>query len=405
MAAHRDTPRIAIVHEWLVSFAGSEKALQHILRRFPEADLYTVLSIMDEADAPDILSRLKGTTSIQRLPFLRKMYRKYLPLMPLAIEQLDLSGYDLVISSHHAVAKGVITGPDQLHISYVHSPMRYAWDLQNQYLRESGMDRGIKGFMARRMLHRLRLWDASAANRVDRFLANSHYIRRRIDKAYRRDAEVIYPPVDVDWFSPGAQREAFYMTASRFVPYKRISLIVEAFAQMPERTLIVIGDGPDMDKIARAKSDNVTLLGHQPNEVLRDHMRRAKAFVFAAEEDFGIVPLEAQACGAPVIAFGRGGGTETVVPLGMARPTGVHFPEQTISSLIEAVDRFEANADAFSVDACRDNAERFSAPRFEAEFGTFVMTAWQAWRETVAATVGGRFDSKSGRAASKRRAG
>jgi len=380
LSTRRGAPRVAVVHEWMVMYAGSERVVKHMLRCFPSADLFAVLSILEPGDAPELTRRLKGTTFIQHLPWLRKMYRRYLPLMPLAIEQLDLSDYDIIISSNHAVAKGVITGPDQLHISYVHSPMRYAWDMQQKYLKETGLDRGLKGYLARRMLFKIRLWDAVSANRVDHFLANSHYIKRRIAKAYRREADVIYPPVDLEWFSPEGERGDYYLTASRLVPYKQAQMVVEAFTKMPARRLVVIGDGPEMGRIKRMATPNIELLGHQPNEALREHMRRARAFVFAAEEDFGIMPIEAQACGAPVIAFGRGGSTETVAPFGEAdRPSGILFHEQTPAALTAAMDLFEANASAFTPEASHDNAMRFSAARFEEEFGQYVTRRWEDW--------------------------
>ena len=380
LSTRRSTPRVAVVHEWMVMFAGSERVVQHILRCFPSADLYSVISIMERDEAPELIDRLKGTTFIQRMPWLRKMYRRYLPLMPLAIEQLDLSDYDIVISSNHAVAKGVITGPDQLHISYVHSPMRYAWDMQQKYLKDSGLDRGLKGYLARRMLFNIRMWDSVSANRVDHFLANSHYIKRRIAKTYRREADVIYPPVDLEWFSPEGERGDYYVTASRLVAYKQAQLVVETFAKMPDRRLVVIGDGPEMGRIKRMATPNIELLGHQPNEALREHMRRARAFVFAAEEDFGIMPIEAQACGAPIIAFGRGGSTETVLPFGTEdRPSGILFDEQTPASLAAAIELFEANETAFTPQASYDNAMRFSAPRFEKEISQYILQKWDDW--------------------------
>lgn len=232
--------------------------------------------------------------------------------MPLAIEQLDVSKYDLVISSSHAVAKGVITGPDQLHISYVHSPIRYAWDLQHQYLRESGLDKGIKGTLARYILYKIRNWDYRTANGVDSFVSNSDFIARRIHKVYRRKATTIYPPVDVSAFNYQGDKEDFYLTASRMVPYKKIDVIVQAFNKMPDKKLVVIGNGPDFNKIKSIAGSNVKILGYQPFEVLKDHMQRVKGFVFAAEEDFGITPVEAQACGTPVIAFGKGGSLKSI---------------------------------------------------------------------------------------------
>jgi glycosyltransferase involved in cell wall biosynthesis len=364
--------RIAVVHDWLTTFAGAERVLEQILKVYPEADLFAVCDFLPDSDRGFLSGRAPTTTFIQKLPWARKRYRGYLPLMPLAIEQLDLSGYDLVISSSHAVAKGVLTGPDQLHISYVHTPIRYAWDLQHQYLRETGLDHGLKGWLARWQLHKIRLWDLRTANGVNHFVANSKFIARRIWKVYRREAEVIYPPVDVSGFSPGEQKEDYYFTASRMVPYKKIDLIVEAFSAMPQKRLVVIGDGPDMSKIRARAGKNVELLGFQETSVLREHMQKAKAFVFAAEEDFGIVPVEAQACGTPVIAYGRGGVLETVRGLESDKPTGTFFESQTVDDLAAAVKRFEEIGEQITPENCRANAERFSAERFRGEFEQFV---------------------------------
>jgi glycosyltransferase involved in cell wall biosynthesis len=373
-------PKIAIVHEWLVTVAGAERVLSEMLSCFPDADLYALVAFLPDGAADDIKRRVTGTTFIQRLPCARTRYRSYLPLMPLAIEQLDLSGYDIVLSSSHAVAKGVITGPDQLHVSYVHTPMRYIWDLQHQYLRESGLDRGLKGYLVRWLLSRLRLWDVRSALGVDRFIANSNYVRRRIAKTYRRDAQVIYPPVDVASFTPAGQKEDFYLTASRLVPYKRVDLIVEAFAAMPERKLVVIGDGPDRRKVERWATPNITLLGHQPQSVMIDHMRRARAFVFAAEEDFGILPVEVQACGTPVLAYGKGGALETIVPPERDNPTGLFFDDQTPAAIRAAVERFESAIDRFTAQNCRNQALRFAADRFRRELGAYVAAAWRDWQ-------------------------
>ena len=320
-------PRVAIVHDWLVAFAGAEKVLEQIVMCFPDADLFSVVDFMEERAW---MRGKKVTTSfIQKLPQAKKRYRSYLPLMPLAIEQLDVSGYDLVISSSHAVAKGVLTGPDQVHVSYVHSPIRYAWDLQHQYLQQSNLTAGMKSLLARMVLHYMRNWDIRTSNSVDHFIANSAFIARRINKVYHRDSHVIFPPVDVEAFQLCEEKEDFYLTASRMVPYKKIDLIVEAFAKMPERKLVVIGDGPDMRKIRDKATPNIEIMGYQPFSVLQDKMQRAKAFVFAAEEDFGISVVEAQACGTPVIAYGKGGALETVLDGSHARPTGLFFDEQT----------------------------------------------------------------------------
>lgn len=245
--------------------------------------------------------------------------------MPLAIEQLDVSKHNVILSSSHAVAKGILTGPDQLHISYVHSPIRYAWDLQHQYLREAKLDKGIKGLITKWLLHKIRMWDYRTANGVDHFIANSKFISRRIKKVYGRDADVIYPPVNVDRFNICEQKDDYFFTASRLVPYKKIDLIVEAFSQMPDKKLVVIGDGSEMSKIKQKATKNIEILGYQPDATMTDYMKKAKAFVFAAEEDFGITPVEAQACGTPVIAFGKGGVLETIKGLEQESPTGFSF--------------------------------------------------------------------------------
>jgi len=362
--------KIAIVHDWLVVGGGAEKVLQRMIECFPRADIFTIVDFLE--DRTCIQNRPVHTSFIQKLPFARKRYRSYLPLMPLAIEQFDLSAYDLILSSSYAVAKGVLVGPDQLHVSYVHSPIRYAWDLQHQYLKESGLASGFKSILARILLHYIRGWDARSANGVDHVIANSHYIARRIMKTYQRDSTVIYPPVDIRGLSVGSQKDDFYLTAARMVPYKRIDLIVKAFSSTPHRRLVVIGDGPDMRKIKAAAGPNVEIMGYQPFEVLRDHLQRARAFVFAGEEDFGISIVEAQACGTPVIAFGKGGALESVIGLPRERPTGVFFRSQTPESLLEAVDRFEYHSRSFDPKFCRENAERFSAEVFKATLSAFV---------------------------------
>jgi glycosyltransferase involved in cell wall biosynthesis len=357
--------RVAIVHEWLATFAGSERVVRELLTIYPDADLFAVVDFLSDSDRAALSNRVAATSFIQRLPFARKRFRSYLALMPLAVEQFDLSAYDLVISSSHAVAKGVLTGPDQMHICYCHSPIRYAWDLQHQYLRESGLTRGLKSLMARAILHYIRLWDTRTASGVDQFIANSAYIARRIRKIYGRKAIVLHPPVDTDAFQPQAEKEEFYLAASRMVPYKRMDLIVEAFAAMPDRRLLVIGDGPEMPRIRRIAAPNVTLMGYQDSIVLRDHLQRCRAFIFAAEEDFGILPVEAQACGTPVIAFGRGGALETIIGLDdkIGRTaTGVFFDMQTPAAIIEAVQRFEQTT--FTAAACRAQAEKFSTAAF-----------------------------------------
>jgi len=366
--------KVAIIHDWLVTYAGAEKVLEQILDIYPNADIYSVVEFLKEDERKFIKNKEVNTTFIQKLPFSKKKYRAFLPLMPIAIEQFDLSSYDLIISSSHAVAKGVITGPDQIHVSYVHSPIRYAWDLQAQYLKESGLTKGLKSIFARTILHYIRNWDVRTALGVDYFIANSNFIKRRIWKVYKREAEVIYPPVDISSFSLVEKKEDFYVTASRMVPYKKIDIIVEAFTQMPDKRLVVIGDGPDFEKIKKKAGANVQLLGYQSFDVLKNTMSQAKAFVFAAEEDFGITPVEAQACGTPVIAFGKGGALETVVDytINPNEATGMFFYEQSSSAIVQAVTKFEKLTEQISPKMCVQNAERFSNEKFKQNLENFV---------------------------------
>ncbi|AYA08495.1 glycosyltransferase family 4 protein [Rahnella aquatilis] len=372
---------VGIVADWLVTFAGSEKVIAEFIKLYPNADIYSVVDFLSDESRKKFYGKEATTSFIQRLPFAKKKYQQYLPLMPLAIEQLDVTGHDIVLSSSHAVAKGVLTGPDQLHISYVHSPIRYAWDFQHQYLRESGLNKGLKGKLARWFLHKIRIWDYRTANGVDHFIANSQFIARRIKKVYGRDADVIYPPVDVERFTLQENKEDFYFTASRMVPYKRIDLIVEAFSQMPDKKLVVIGDGSEMAKIKSRAGSNIEILGYQPDDVMQDYMRRTRAFVFAAEEDFGITPVEAQASGTPVIAFGKGGVLETIRPYGERNATGVFFSEQTAESLINAVRHFDTIKDSILPKDCRENALKFSAQRFHDELDEYIKTKWHDFNE------------------------
>jgi len=370
-------PRVAIVHDWLTVYGGGEKVLEKMLETWPEADLFSVVDFVPENLRFFLRGRTPKTTFIQRLPWAKTKYRSYLPLMPLAVEQLDLSGYDVVLSSSHAVAKGVITGPDQVHVSYVHSPIRYAWDLQHQYLAEAGLVKGLKSAIARLILHYMRLWDTRTANGVDAFVANSRFVARRLAKAYGRQAEVIHPPVDIDRFTMREQKEDFYLTASRMVPYKKIPLIVQAFAGMPDKRLLVIGEGPEFDKVKAAATPNVQVLGYKSTPELIDHMQRAKAFVFAAEEDFGITPVEAQACGTPVIAYGKGGSLETVRGRSEdAERTGVFFHEQSVAAMQAAVREFESIPGGIQPQACRAHAVSFAPQRFQSELKRVVDGAW-----------------------------
>jgi len=360
--------KVAVVHEWLVMRAGSERVVEEILALFPDADLFTLICALPPGQ-DDMLRGRKVTTSfLQRLPGAKTRHRMFMPLMPLAVEQFDLSGYDLIISSSHAVAKGVITGPNQIHISYIHSPMRYAWDLQHTYLAESGLTRGVKSLLARVLLHYLRIWDMRTSAGPERMIANSAYIQKRIAKVYRRDSTVIFPPVDIEGLPYSQEKDDYYLAASRMAPYKRMALIVAAFARMPDKKLVVVGDGPEMPLVRRIATTNVQVLGYLDDDALRAKMLRARAYVFAAEEDFGIMPVEAQACGTPVIAFGRGGALETVRGPGKDKPTGLFFDRQDEDSLIAAVRKFDAMGDAFTPQNCRDHARQFSRAAFREKF-------------------------------------
>ncbi|MGJ4550648.1 glycosyltransferase family 4 protein [Klebsiella pneumoniae] len=375
-------PNVGIVADWLVTYAGAERVIKEFLDIFPESELYSIVDFLQPEARNELHGKHAVTSFIQNLPKSKNNYQKYLPLMPLAIEQLDVSSHDIILSSSHAVAKGILTGPDQLHISYVHSPIRYAWDLQHQYLREAGFNKGIKASIVKYLLHKIRLWDYRTANGVDHFIANSQFIFRRIKKVYNRESTVIYPPVDVERFTLNDKKEDYYFTASRMVPYKRIDLIVEAFSKMPEKKLIVIGDGSEIGKVKSKASKNVEILGYQPNHIMLEHMQNAKAFVFAAEEDFGITPVEAQACGTPVIAFGKGGSLETIRPLGVDNPTGLFFSEQTIESIISQVNAFERNVEIFEPENCRLNSLRFSSLRFKNEMDNFINDKWLKFQES-----------------------
>ncbi|MEM9089088.1 MAG: glycosyltransferase family 4 protein [Cyanobacteria bacterium P01_F01_bin.53] len=415
--------KIAIVHEWLTSHAGSEKVVEQILNIYPQADLFSLVDFLPPSLRHIIHNKSVHTSFIQKLPFAKRHFRNYLPLMPLAVEQFDLSPYDLIISSHHAVAKGILTRPNQLHISYVHTPLRYGWELQHQYLRQAGLTRGLKSALTRSILHYMRLWDVASANRVDCYVANSHYVARRIEKTYRRNATVIYPPVDTQRFhtspqvlspqassiqalslQPSSQgitqpahppldnpeqeqkqlstqarpRENFYLTVSRFVPYKRVDLTIRAFNQLG-LPLVVIGDGKAGKALRQLANDNIRFLGKQPDSVVEDHMQRCRGFIFPPEEDFGITPVEAQAAGAPVIAYAKGGQAETVIH----QQTGLIFAHQTVESLVQSVNQLERNMDQFDPYALKKNAEKFSVKRFQTQFEGFVDKAWKQFQVNI----------------------
>jgi glycosyltransferase involved in cell wall biosynthesis len=369
--------RTALVHDWLIDFRGAERVVEQIVL-IPELGikkLYTLLFSKREFSGSPIANLEVEESILVKLPLSKKFYRQYILFLPFAAEQFDLSEYDLVISSSHSVAKGVITRTDQLHISYCHTPMRYVWDLYHLYLRQMGLTKGIKGNIVRLIFHYVRMWDYLASKRVDVFVANSKYVARRIKKHYGRESTVIYPPVDTERFTPSHRREDYFITVSHLVPYKRVDLIVRAFSKI-KLPLLVVGDGPDMHKIKAMASPNVELLGRLSDQEVGEYMSKAKAFVYAAEEDFGIVPVEAQAAGVPVIAFGKGGVVESV----LEGETGILFEEQNVASIIGAVQRFLKHEDKFDPAVIRRNAERFSPQRFRQEFRDLVLSKYEEFK-------------------------
>ena len=369
------TPRLAFVHDWLTTWGGAEQVLAAALEVYPEAPVYTLI-YRPEVFRNSVIGRHEIRTSfLDRMPFARSRHRAYLPLMPLAVEQFDLREFDVIVSISHAVAHGVLPQPGQLHINYICIPIRYAWHLHHDYLAQSGLRRGLKSIAARVLLHYVRLWDQLASDRVDHFVAISRWVARNVWRAYRRPADVIYPPVDVDRFEALSPREDYYITVSRLVPYKRVDLVVQAFARLGRR-LVVVGDGPELPRLRAMAGENVRLAGWQSDESLRELLGRARAFVYAAEEDFGISPVEAQAAGCPVIAYGRGGASETVID----GKTGILYREQSVEALMRAVREFEQAPDRFRVEDLRLNAERFSRERFVREFRAYVEQKWDAFR-------------------------
>lgn len=370
--------KVAIVQEWLVTVGGSDKVVKAILDVFPNADIYTLVAKKDVCDELGIPWEKVHTSFIQKMPLGTTKHRAYLPLFPFAIEQFDLRGYDVVISSSHCVAKGILTKADQLHICYCHSPIRYCWDMYNEYLEESHLDKGFKSWLVRLMLHPIRQFDAIAGSRVDYYISNSDYVGQRIRKTYRRKTTTIHPNIDISNFELCNDKQEYYLASSRLVAYKKIDTIIEAFNKMPDKKLVVIGGGPNLEAYRKLAKDNVTVMGYQPFEVLKDKMQHAKAFVFAADEDFGMIPIEAQSCGTPVIAYGHGGSLETV----NGGKTGLFFNEQTPEAIVETVNKFEAmGAQPFAPADCRQWAEGFSEERFKREIKEFVEEKYEEFKK------------------------
>ncbi len=374
---------VAVIHDWLDTWGGGENVLAEILALFPEADLFALVDFLPAAMRERLGGKHARTSFLQNIPGARHHFRKLLPLFPRAIEAFDLRAYDLVLSSSHAVAKGVRTTAAQLHVCYCYTPMRYAWDLREDYLGAHGLSTGLRGTIAHRVLDRLREWDRASSARVNHFIAISAFVRERIARAYGRDADIIFPPVDTDFFAPAMTVEAapaYYLAASRHVPYKRLDLIAAAFRALPQRRLIIAGTGPETARIRTAAGANAEFVGNVSREALRTLLQQARAFIFAAEEDFGILPVEAQACGTPVLALGRGGALETIRGVGHATaPTGLFFLEQTAPAIAEAVRAFEAQDVTISRQDCRSRAEYFAAAHFREQYAAAIDARWYAF--------------------------
>lgn len=362
--------KVAIVHYWFVTWRGGEKVVEQLLDLYPQADVITHVATT-EIERAQLAGHRVQRTFVSKLPGAQRLYQKYLPLMPIALEQLDLTEYDLVISSESGPAKNVITHPDALHVCYCHSPMRYAWDMYGLYLAGAGR---ITRLLMRPLMHYLRTIDVISAARVDHFIANSAFIARRINKCYRRQAAVIHPPVEIDEFECRSSKQDYYLLFGQLTRYKKADLVTAAFLQNGKR-LVVIGEGEQLDALKAEATDRITVLGRQPFPVVKEYLANAKALIFPGVEDFGIVPLEAMASGTPVIAFAKGGALETVIESSdPTLATGLFFHEQSIEAINDAIARFESMPDHISPQACRRQAERFASARFKQEISSFIQS-------------------------------
>jgi len=375
--------KVALVHDWLTGMRGGEKCLEILCELFPDATLYTLLH--KKGSVSETISRMRITTSfVQSLPFAMDHYRKYLPLFPTAIEQFDLTGFDLVISSSHCVAKGVITSPETCHICYCHTPMRYAWEMYYTYFSKNSLNPVVR-WTVPFFMNYLRTWDERSSDRVDHFVANSQNVKRRIQKHYRRDAEVIYPPVNTEYFGMSKNQGEYFLVVSALVPYKRIDLAVLAFNEL-NLPLLIVGEGAEKKKLMKMAKKNIKFIDWQSGRELIGYYQQCSALIFPGEEDFGIVPVEAQACGKPVIAFGKGGVTESVRG---AYPdqdvtsshSGMFFYPQTADSLSVAVMRFESAR--FDPVRIREHALRFDKAVFKKEIKEFIETRFHEHQESV----------------------
>ncbi len=372
-------PKVAIVCDFLTKFGGAQQVLLAISEIYPEAPIFCLLY-----DEKGTLGKFKNrqviTSSLQKKPaFLRNRLKFLLSSFPQAIEEFDLSGYDVVISSNDSFAHGIITKPDTFHICYCHTPMRYAWDWCHEYLKESGADHGIKGLIARKLIHDIRVWDRTSAERVDMWIANSENVKKRIKKYYRKDSSVIFPPVNVAAIKADrTEPEEFYLIASRLEPYKKIDLAVKAF-NANGKPLVIVGEGSQLDYLTSIAKENVKLVGAKYGQELYSYFARAKAFIFPGEDDFGITPVESMAAGRPVIAYKKGGTLETVI----AGKTGMFFSEQTVTSINATIAKFEEDILSFSIENCQAQADKFSKDKFQEQIDDIVKKGYKAHREST----------------------
>ena len=364
--------RIALVHDWLDTPGGGELVLARLMQLYPQADLFTLVDFLTDTQRLELGLRSTRTTALQRWPGARRWFRAAAVLYPAMIERIDVSGYDLVISDSHALSKGVRTHPGQVHVCYCHTPPRFAWDMADIYERSGPLRFGLARRLANPALVRFRKWDVRRAQDVDYYVANSRHVAGLIRRCYDRDATVIYPPVDIDRFVPrhrtSVQRGTHYVTLTRLVAYKRIDLMLDAFAQMPDRVLRIIGDGPEWRRLKERAPANVRMLGRLSDREASPHITSARAFLQMAKEDFGIATVEAQGAGIPVIGHGVGGTREIIRDASTDAPTGVLFDEQSAGALIDAIERFEQRGQGITGSACRANATRFTGEHFDAQF-------------------------------------
>ncbi len=371
--------RVALVHDWYVTRGGAERVAEEIFAVVPHADLFALVDFYPDEHRHRFANKPVTTSFLQSLPGARRHYRSFLPLMPYAIEQFDLSSYDVVISSSHAVAHGVLTNCEQLHLSYINNTMVYAWDLYHHYLRSGGLTRGVKGLIARAALHYIRLWDQGTGSRVNTFIANSGHMADRLQRLYGCNADVIYPPVETDRFAPVDEREDYYVAVARLVPFKRIDIMVDAFRNLPDRRLVILGDGPELEPLRRRASDNIEFRGFCDPSTVARVVARARAFLFTSVEPFGIAVIEAAACGVPVIALGRGAAREIVID----GVTGCLFEHQDAESLRDAILSFESSFEASSSSMIQ-HARQFSSERFRSQLARYLDSAWEAFTDSQA---------------------